>query len=42
MQRIINFYKTSAVLRPIRAIVLAYSYVFTGTKVETPYEWSAI
>ena len=42
MQSIINFYKTSILFRPIRALVLAYSYVLTGTKVETPYVWSQI
>ncbi len=28
--------------RPVRALVLAYSYVLTGQKVQTPYQWSEI
>ncbi|AWY09248.1 hypothetical protein vBRpoSV10_126 [Ruegeria phage vB_RpoS-V10] len=28
--------------RPVRALILAYSYVLTGTKVAVPYKWSDI
>lgn len=32
----------SSVFRPFRAMFLAYTYVLTGSKVNTPYEWSEI
>lgn len=38
----VEVYKHSPLLRPVRALVLAYSYVLTGKKVETPYEWNEI
>lgn len=30
------------ILRPVRALVLAYSYVLTGNKVTVPYKWADI
>ena len=30
------------VTRPIRALILAYSDVLTGQKIEEPYKWSEI
>jgi len=32
----------SIALSPIRALILAYSYVLSGKKVEKPYEWRDI
>lgn len=29
-------------LRPVRALILAYRYVLTGTKVEKPFQWKDI
>lgn len=29
-------------LRPVRALILAYSYVLSGEKVTTPINWKAI
>jgi hypothetical protein len=29
-------------LRPVRALILAYSYVLTGEKVTTPVNWKDI
>lgn len=30
------------VFKPVRLVVLAYSYVLSGQKVERPYQWSEI
>ena len=37
MDRLKTLYRTSILFFPVRLMVLAYSYVLTGTKVEEPY-----
>jgi len=42
VEKLKNFYKTSAITRPVRAVILAYGYVFSGKKVQEPYNWADI
>lgn len=32
----------SPITRPLRALIIAYGYVLTGTKVERPLDWGDI
>jgi hypothetical protein len=42
LRRVITWAQTTILLRPVRAMIIAYSYVLTGTKVEHPMKWSDI
>ena len=35
-------YYVYVLLRPFQALIIAYGYVLTGQKVDTPYDWKAI
>lgn len=37
-----NWTRTTAILRPVRAMLIAYGYVLRGEKVTTPMKWSDI
>lgn len=37
-----DFCKFSPITRPVRALIIAYGYVWRGEKVQTPIAWGSI
>ena len=42
LDALLEWHTTSALMRPARALSIAYGYVFRGEKVTTPMKWSDI
>lgn len=42
MKKFLNRVWLNPLLRPVRALSIAYRYVFTGTKINQPYSWKDI